>query len=128
MNQKTLTEIDQAFDMMKEFGQLTKGTAANIQKMRQQAIFADGVVPAKYKALAAVLWSISARCEPCITFYVQEAAKKGVTREELGEYLAVGSTMGGCVGEMWSLKAFKAFVDVTDGKKEADGEASCCSH
>jgi len=71
------------------------------------------------------LWSIAVRCEPCIKFYVQEAAKKGATETELCEFLAVGSTMGGCVGETWSLKAYKAFHE--GGTSENEDEEHCCS-
>jgi len=122
-----LNVIDPALEMMKEFSRHTKGTAAAIQRMRQDAIFSDGSVKAKYKALAATLWSISARCEPCIKYYVQQAIKLGTTEEELGEFLAVGSTMGGCVGEMWSLKAYKAFKDTLSGVESASAEPSCCN-
>ncbi|HXG24771.1 MAG TPA: carboxymuconolactone decarboxylase family protein, partial [Chthonomonadales bacterium] len=65
-------------------------------------------------------WSVSARCEPCIKFYVQQAAKLGATEAELGEFLAVATTMGGCVGEMWALKAYAAY------KQEHSDGASCC--
>ena len=47
---------------------------------------------------------------------------------ELGEFLAVASTMGGCVGEMWALKAFKAYKDLAHGETTtATEEPSCCS-
>lgn len=120
-----LEKIDPALGLMKDFSKLTKGTAAAIQKMRQEAIFADGKVPAKYKALSAALWAVSARCEPCIKFYVSQAVTHGATEEEVGEFLAVGSTMGGCVGEMWSLKAFQAYREASTGQEEPD--SSCCA-
>lgn len=113
--------IDPALGLMKEFSRVSSGTSAAIQGMRQRAIFTDGVVPARFKALAAVVWSVSARCEPCIRYYVGRAKELGVTREELGEVLGVASTMGGCVGEMWALKAYRAYVE--DG---AAGEDACC--
>ncbi len=125
MAQKNLKEIDPAYESFSEFSKVTKGTTALIQKMRQQAIYADGVVPAKYKSLAAALWSIAVRCEPCIKYYVQLSAKNGATKEEIGEFLAVGSTMGGCVGETWSLKAFKAYQDLDDSQSK--GQEACCT-
>jgi AhpD family alkylhydroperoxidase len=121
-----LTDIDPALDLMAEFGRITKGTARHINEMRKDAIFAEGAVPARYKALAAVLWAISARCEPCFKFYIQQAARLGASQAELGEFLAVASAMGGCVGEMWALKAFKAYKDLAEGKPEAAEEPSCC--
>lgn len=122
-----LTKIDPALGLMAEFSRITSGTTAHIQKMRQEAIFSDGAVLAKHKALAATLWSISARCEPCIRYYVQQAVKLEISEQELGEFLAVASTMGGCVGEMWALKAYKAFRDFKSGAShEAPEPESCC--
>ncbi len=125
----SLTDIDPALGVMGEFGQITKGTAKHISQMRQDAIFAEGAVPARYKALAAVLWAVSARCEPCFKFYVHQAVRFGASKAELGEFLAVASTMGGCVGEMWALKAFKAYKDLANGEETTvkEEEAGCCS-
>lgn len=122
----SLNNIDPALDLMAEFGKLTSHTTRHVNQMRQDAIFRDGILPARVKALAAVLWSISARCEPCIKFYVQRAAKLGAAESELGEMLAVASTMGGCVGEMWALKAFKAYRDFAGDPGVPATELSCC--
>jgi nucleoside-diphosphate-sugar epimerase len=54
----------------------------------------------------------------------------GATQAELGEFLAVASTMGGCVGEMWALKAFKAYKDLANGEPATSTvteEPGCCS-
>ena len=120
-----LERIDPALGFLKDFGRVTNGLPAIVQKMRQESVFKEGKVPIKYKTLAATLWAISARCEPCIRFYVNEAVKQGATEEEFGEFLAIGATMGGCVGEMWSLKAYKVYKD---RQKEAtpEGPAACC--
>jgi len=118
-------KIDPALGLLKEFGKITNGTSDHIHKMRQSSIFTDGVILAKHKILGSMLWSISARCEPCIKYYVAQAVKHGVTEQELGEFLALASTMGGCVGEMWALKAYQAFKHPgeSDGKEP---DLSCC--
>jgi AhpD family alkylhydroperoxidase len=121
-----LTDIDPALGLMAEFGELTKGTARHLNRMRQETIFTDGAVPARLKTLGALLWAISARCEPCLKFYVHQAVRLGATQEEVGETLAVASTMGGCVGEMWALKAFKAYKDCCSGDGLEAAEPSCC--
>ncbi len=121
-----LTDIDPALSLLGQFSRLTGGVAKHLQRMRQETIFSDGAVAAKYKALGAVLWAINARCEPCITFYVRQAIDKGASENELGEFLAVASTMGGCVGELWALKAFKAYKDIQGGRAEPEGDHSCC--
>ena len=41
-----------------------------------------------------MLWAVSARCEPCFKFYVQQAVRLGAAKTDLGEFLAVASTMG----------------------------------
>ncbi|WP_051952633.1 carboxymuconolactone decarboxylase family protein [Methylocapsa aurea] len=122
-----LADTDPALELMAEFGQITNGVSKHINQMRQDAIFAEGAVPARYKTLAAMLWAISARCEPCFKYYVQQAVRLGVTDKEVGEFLAVASTMGGCVGEMWALKAFKAYKDIKRGATAAaTEEPTCC--
>ncbi len=119
-------KIDPALELMKDFGKATGGMPSLIDQMRQKAIFSDGSVPKKYKILTAMIWAISARCEPCFKYYVQQAIKVGVTESEVGEFLAVASTMGGCVGEMWALKAYKAFKD-GGSDVSSDEPPSCCA-
>lgn len=114
----SLTDIDPALAAIKELGALCPDTVKSVRHMRQRAIYTDGALPAKHKALAALLWSISARCEPCVRFYAAEARRLGATKEELAEFLGVASTMGGCVGETWAVKALHAF---SGGSGGADG-------
>ncbi|HGT2643547.1 TPA: carboxymuconolactone decarboxylase family protein [Legionella pneumophila] len=120
MTQKDLEAIDPALSLMAEFSKLSHNTSSHIMKMRQEAIFSDGVISAKVKAMAAALWGISARCEPCLKFYILKAKELGATETEVGEMLAIASAMGGCVGEMWALKAYQAL------KESSTTEASCC--
>lgn len=94
----SLKHIDPSLDLMKDFARITQGTAKHIQAMREGAIFTDGALPAHVKALSAMLWSISSRCEPCIVYYVQQAATRGATEAEVGEVLAAASTMGAAWG------------------------------
>lgn len=44
----------------------------------------------------------------------------------MGEMLAVASTMGGCVGEMWALRAFKAYKEFVSAQAAPEVEPSCC--
>ncbi len=120
-------KIDPALSLLKKFNKVTNGSADHIDKMRKLAIFTDGAVSAKHKALGAMLWSISVRCEPCIKYYVIQASKYGATENELGEFLAVASTMGGCVGEMWALKAYRAFKEAGDVDNNLTADSpQCC--
>lgn len=118
---KQLTDIEPAYMHLSDFAKATQGTTAAIQGMRQKALYSDGALSAKFKALAALLWSISSRCEPCVKYYAIKSRELGATEAEVGEMCAVASTMGGCVGETWALKAFGAFRSST-----TEGD-QCCS-
>ncbi|PIU01042.1 MAG: carboxymuconolactone decarboxylase family protein [Bdellovibrionales bacterium CG10_big_fil_rev_8_21_14_0_10_45_34] len=118
-------KIDPALELMKDFGKITGGIPGLIDQMRQKSIFSESNVPQKFKILTAVVWAISARCEPCFKYYIHHAIKTGATEAELGEFLAIASTMGGCVGEMWALKAYKAFKEYS-GDSSSNEAPSCC--
>ncbi len=117
-NKKNKT-IDPALEHLAAFNKAALGVSQDIQALSKKAIFSDGFFDIKTKALMAMISAINERCEPCLTYYVLEAKKQGLTEQELGEALAVVATMGGCVGEMWALKAFSAY------REEGDGQ-SCC--
>lgn len=120
-------KIDPALELMKDFAKVTNGMPTLIEQMRKKAIFSEGNVPKKFKILTAMVWAISARCEPCFKYYIAQAVEAGTTEAELGEFLAVASTMGGCVGEMWALKAYKAYKDLGDPATSGDAPPTCCS-
>lgn len=100
-------------------------TAAHIEQMRQQTLYTDGALSARVKVLAALLWSVSMRCEPCVAHYARKAVELGASREELAEMLAIASTMGGCVGETWALKAFAAVRGTAPSDDQR--EEACCT-
>lgn len=121
-----IKKIDPALELMKDFGKITNGLPSLVEQMRQKSIFSDGHVPKKYKILTAMIWAISARCEPCFKYYIQQAMKAGASEAELGEFLSIALTMGGCVGEMWALKAFKAYKDFGTEENLDETPPSCC--
>jgi AhpD family alkylhydroperoxidase len=109
-----------------ELRKLSPKVTGGLLRMRQEA-YRDGVVPAKYKLLAAMAISIAIRCEPCIRAYVRMAVGKGISREELLEFLDVAMTMQGCPGEEWALKAYAVYKECPDGKSDSDA-SGCCNH
>ena len=108
-----------------ELARLSPEITASIAKMRQVA-YTTGEVPSKYKLLTAAAMSVAIRCEPCIRAYVEWAAKKGATKEELVEFLNVAMTMQGCPGEEWALKALAAYDELIEGRTSENN--GCCSH
>jgi len=115
-----LTDIEPAYEHLSNFAKVTAGTTAAIQGMRQKVLYSDGALSAKFKVLCSLLWAISARCEPCVKYYAMKARELRANEAEVGEICAVASTMGGCVGETWALKAFAAF-------KGTDESEECCT-
>lgn len=116
-----LDDIDPALAQFKAFSRHSHGTVSHVQAMRETAIFTNGQLPAKTKAMMAALWGVATHCEPCLRFYVQKAKEAGASEAELGEVLAIASAMGGCVGEMWALKAFAAYQS-----DESEADVGCC--
>ena len=101
-------EIDPALSALPAFGRAANGATLQVEAMRQAHLYADGALSAKTKVLMALLWSVNSRCEPCITYYAAKARELEVSEAELGETLAVATTMGACMAETWAAKAFAA--------------------
>jgi hypothetical protein len=55
------------------------------------------------------------------------AVDKGITQEELIEFLEVAMTMQGCPGEEWALKAYAAFKECLNSES-ISGTPGCCEH
>ena len=108
-----------------ELRRLSPKVTGGLLRMRQET-YRDAAVAAKNKLLAAMVVSITIRCEPCIRAYVRMACDKGVSQQELIEFLEVSMTMQGCPGEEWALKAYAAFKECVNGQQSAD--AVCCAH
>ncbi len=120
MTQEAQT-TESAFTQMRR---LSPKVTGGIMRMREES-YRDGAVPGKYKILTALAISVSIRCEPCIKAYAKMALERGVTQEELIEFLNVAMTMQGCPGEEWAIKAFLAYQEYGEGQSPAE-EESCC--
>lgn len=109
-----------------ELRKLSPKVTGGLVRMRQEA-YREATVPAKYKLLTAMAISIAIRCEPCIQAYVQMAVDKGISQQELIEFLEVAMTMQGCPGEEWALKAYAAYKECLN-REQTSGTPGCCEH
>ncbi len=109
-----------------EFRRLSPKVTGGLLRMRQEA-YRDGAVPAKFKLLTAIAISIAIRCEPCIQAYVQMAVDKGISQQELVEFLEIAMTMQGCPGEEWALKAYVWYKECLDHGPNPHA-SGCCDH
>jgi len=64
-----------------------------------QAAFADGAIPLKYKELMAVAVALTTQCPYCIEIHSKKAKKAGATEQELAETALVAAALraGGAV-------------------------------
>jgi AhpD family alkylhydroperoxidase len=109
-----------------ELRRLSPKVTGGLVRMRQEA-YRDAAVAAKYKLLTAMVVSVAIRCEPCIRAYVKMAHEKGITQDELIEFLEVAMTMQGCPGEEWALKAYASYKECIRGNEQVSA-APCCAH
>lgn len=122
---KTDQAIQPEDSLFAEMRKLSPKVTGGILRARE-ASYEDGTVAGKYKLLAALAISIAIRCEPCIRAYVRSAVERGVTKEELIEFLNVAMTMQGCPGEEWAIKAYAVYKELAAGRAVSGDGESCC--
>ena len=76
----------------------------------------EAALSAKVKELMAVAIAIASRCEGCIVFHVQNAARHGASREELVEAISVAIEMGGGPATVYGGKALAVFDEAQGGR------------
>jgi len=78
-----------------------------------QAAVKPGALDTKTKELVALGISVAIRCDPCVAFHAEAAAKQGATRAEVLETVATAIYMGAGPAAMYAaatLEAFDQFV------------------
>lgn len=73
------------------------------------AALESGALDAKTKELMAVAISVAVRCDPCVTYHVAGAQKRGATREEIAETVGLAVYMGAGPSAMYAAQALEAF-------------------
>jgi AhpD family alkylhydroperoxidase len=91
-------------DVMKAFSSLA------------QSALAGGGLETKTKELIALAISVAVRCDDCIAFHAQSAAKAGATKQELQETLSMAIYMGAGPSVMYASHALAAFDQFSENK------------
>lgn len=68
-----------------------------------------GHLDAKTRELIALAVAVTTRCDGCITVHAAEAAKAGVTKEEIGEALSVAIALNAGAALVYSTRVLDAF-------------------
>ncbi len=74
-----------------------------------KAAYPDGALDAKTKELISLAISVAVRCDGCIAYHARSAVKKGATRQDVAEALAVVIQMGGGPAMVYAGQALEAF-------------------
>ena len=85
--------LAEADDFFREFGSL------------DDTVYADGVIPKKYKELTGLTISVFAKCEECVAYHLQNCREAGCSREEVVEAVKMAVVGGGSVTFPWARKA-----------------------
>jgi AhpD family alkylhydroperoxidase len=108
--------------MMQDWQQLIANMNGGVKTLRQaapdvmkgfstmaQAALAESALDKKTKELIALAIGVAVRCEPCIAYHAEAAAKLGATREEIAETMGMAVYMGAGPSVMYAAKALEAF-------------------
>lgn len=75
----------------------------------------------KMRELIAVGASVSAHCQPCLTYHVARAKEMGIEENEIREAIAVGQMV-----EKGAMSAMRQFLAGALGDSPSSADAGCC--
>jgi AhpD family alkylhydroperoxidase len=78
----------------------------------EEAAYSDGVLTRKAKLLMGTSISVVKNCEACMQWHIEEAAREGVTPEELVEAIEVAIKMEGAPAVVSARFAFLVIEQV----------------
>lgn len=61
------------------------------------AVYADGALPAKIKEIFGLVASTVLRCDDCISYHIDRCFSEGVNKSELDEALSIALIVGGSI-------------------------------
>ena len=81
------------------------------------AVYAGGAIPKKYKELTGLSISVLSRCEECILYHLQGCIAEYATREEMIEAIKIGVVGGGSLIYPSARFAFEALTELITNRK-----------
>jgi AhpD family alkylhydroperoxidase len=79
-------------------------------QLHKEAV-SDGALSARTKELMALAIAVVKRCDGCIAYHAQAAARRGATPEEVAEALGVALLMDGGSASVYGPRAFAAYLE-----------------
>jgi AhpD family alkylhydroperoxidase len=71
------------------------------------AVYADGAIPKKYKELTGLSISVLTRCEECILYHIQGCLAANANKKEIIEAIKIGVIGGGSITYPSARHTFK---------------------
>ena len=84
-----------------------------------KATYRDAALSAKMKELIALAIGVASRCDGCVSYHARAAFRRGATRAEVAEAVAVAIHMGGGPSMVYGGEALSAFDTFAQGRKPA---------
>jgi ribonuclease HI len=81
--------------------------------------YREGALPEKYKELMGLVASMVLRCDDCISYHIDQAFQKGVTREEFVEATGIALIVGGSIVIPHVRRAFRTWKQVEEESNES---------
>ncbi|MGR6997433.1 carboxymuconolactone decarboxylase family protein [Yinghuangia aomiensis] len=91
-------------------------------KELHDAALADGAVDTATKELIALAIAVTRECDGCIAAHAHAAVRHGVTPEQAAEAIGVAILMNGGPGTVYGPRAFAAFQEFYDARKQEEME------
>ena len=85
----------QSMDNLKKLGKLDLASGESWKKFQafNEAVMAEGAIPAKYKELIALGVALTTQCSYCLEIHREAAIKAGATQEELAETTMISAAL-----------------------------------
>ncbi|NKB84789.1 carboxymuconolactone decarboxylase family protein [Ochrobactrum grignonense] len=93
---------------VKELRQSAPDTMKSFSELSRAAHSGDAL-DGMTKELIALALGVATRCQPCIAYHAEGALKKGASREQVAEALAMAIYMGAGPSVMYAAQALEAF-------------------
>jgi AhpD family alkylhydroperoxidase len=95
---------------IKEIGQLSPDTIKGYVALNSAGQKTD-LLGAKVRELIALAVAVTLRCDGCITVHTEAAIKRGATKQEIAEALAVATTVNAGAALVYSARVMDAFME-----------------
>ena len=61
------------------------------------AVYAKGPIPVKYKEMMGLVASMVLRCDDCVSYHVDRCFEEGATKDEMDELMSIAMIVGGSI-------------------------------